>query len=126
MLKRVLSSEALKLTKDATSQDFRRQHKDSVIDLAATNLKTNQEHDDRLLQQLVSEQDSKFMAQVEEVFSCHVRVSFNLFAFKALVSMTCYKFIKNKSLAFTRFFFNIRSKISAFSPFFLIFYQIQP
>ena len=67
MLKRVLSSEALKPTKDTKSQDFRRQHKDSVIDLAATYSKTNPEHDDRLLQQLMSEQDSKFLAQVEEV-----------------------------------------------------------
>ena len=101
MLKRVLSSEALKLTKDATSQDFRRQHKDSVIDLGATNSKTNQEHDNRLLQQLVSEQESKFMAQVEEVFSCRADASFNLLAFEALVSMICDKCITRESLSFS-------------------------
>jgi len=66
MLKRVLSSEALKPAKDATSQDFRRQHKDSVLDSATSSSKTNPGHDDRLLQQLVSEQGSKFLAQVEQ------------------------------------------------------------
>ena len=67
MLKRVLSSEALKPSKDTTSQDFRRQHKDSFLDLNASGSKVHIEHDNRLLQQLVSEQQSKFMAQVEEV-----------------------------------------------------------
>ena len=69
MLKRVLSSEALKPAKDATSQDFRRQHKDSVLDSGTSNSKANPERDDRLLQQLVSEQGSKFLAQVEQVSS---------------------------------------------------------
>lgn len=67
MLKRVLSSEALKPAKDTNSQDFRRQHKDSFIDLAAANSKMSQDHENRLLQQLVSEQGSKFLAQAEEV-----------------------------------------------------------
>lgn len=69
MLKRVLSSEALKHTKDNNSQDFRRHHKDSFIDIATASCKVNQEHDNRLLQQLVLEQDSKFLAQVEEVIN---------------------------------------------------------
>lgn len=67
MLKRVLSSEALKPSKDTQSQDFRRQHKDSFLDLNASGSRVHVEHDNRLLQQLVSEQQSKFMAQVEEV-----------------------------------------------------------
>ena len=67
MLKRVLSSDAMKPSKDAKSQDFRRQHANSFIDLSAANHKGIVEHDNRLLQQLVSEQESKFLAQVEEV-----------------------------------------------------------
>ncbi|XP_065055102.1 bridge-like lipid transfer protein family member 2 isoform X3 [Rhopilema esculentum] len=66
MLKRVLSSDAMKPSKDAKSQDFRRQHANSFIDLSAANHKGMVEHDNRLLQQLVSEQESKFLAQVEE------------------------------------------------------------
>ena len=67
MLKRVLSSEALKASKDTKSQDFRSHHKGSVSDLSPSNPKMPHDQHISLLQQLVSEQESKFMAQVEEV-----------------------------------------------------------
>ena len=69
MLKRVLSSEALKGgTKDLKSQDFRREHKGSIIDSPQNPLQRMQSGQGaKLLQQLVSEQGSKFVAQVEEV-----------------------------------------------------------
>eukprot|EP00794_Sanderia_malayensis_P014359 gene14357-15855_t len=65
-LKRILSSEALKASKDTKSQDFRRQQRGSFLDIPSSNSKSTPEQHFVLLQQLLSEQQSKFMAQVEE------------------------------------------------------------
>ena len=67
MLKKVLSSEALKVT-DKTSWEIQRQKSHSLLDAQSkSSLTTQSSHGLSLLQKLVDEQASKFIANSEEV-----------------------------------------------------------